>query len=114
MQCPECENRLLEKWVVIEHFKCGYTDFKSTFKTDGKLICPKCGTELKQIGVDYRRVDTGYRCANKHLFSNPILSFVCSECKEKFNLSDAKLKDQYEYELTEEGQLQAKKILANG
>jgi len=108
LQCPQCENRLLSRGEIIEHFACGYIDFQSNFKQENKLICLKCNKELKQIGVDYRRVGVGYSCINRHLFSTPKLVFVCSNCREQFELSEAKLEKQYIYELTERGKHQIK------
>jgi hypothetical protein len=107
MQCPECQNRVLDKGEIIEHFKCGNIGFEASFVRSGKLVCQKCNSELKQLGVDYRRVGVGYRCANKHLFSIPKIVFVCAQCREQFDLNEAKLQTQYSYELTEKGKRQA-------
>ncbi|MCW3983415.1 MAG: hypothetical protein NWE96_05410 [Candidatus Bathyarchaeota archaeon] len=106
LQCPQCESRLLNRGEIIEHFSCGYVDFDTNFKRDDKLVCLKCNKDLKQIGVDYRRVGVGYSCANRHLFSTPRIVFVCSKCKEQFDFSEAKLEKQYIYELTEKGKHQ--------
>ena len=90
----------------MEHFACGYVDFDYNFKRENKLVCSKCNKELKQLGVDYRRVGTGYSCGNKHLFSAPRIFFVCHTCKEQFDLNEAKIEKQYIYELTEKGKRQ--------
>ena len=97
LQCPECQNRVLDKGDIVEHFKCGNVDFIEKFTREGKLICQKCSTELKQLGVDYRKVGIGYRCTNKHLFSIPKIVFVCAQCREQFDLNEAKLQTQYSY-----------------
>jgi len=107
LQCPECESRLLNRGEIIEHFICGCVDFDSNFKHEDKLVCPKCNKELKQVGVDYRRVGVGYSCANRHMFSAPRIVFVCTQCRAQFGLSEAKLEKQYTYELTEKGKRQA-------
>lgn len=107
LQCPECQSRVLDKGGIIEHFKCGNVDFEAAFVRENKLVCQKCNSELKQLGVDYRRVGVGYRCANKHLFSIPKIVFVCVRCHEQFDLNTAKLETQYSYELTEKGKLEA-------
>jgi KaiC/GvpD/RAD55 family RecA-like ATPase len=109
LQCPECESQLLKKGHILEHFSCGNIDFESNYRLNLKLVCPKCSKELNQIGVDYRKIGTGYQCTNKHLFSRPKVVFACVECKEKFGLDEAKLENQYTYELTEKGKSQAQK-----
>lgn len=108
MQCPECQDRLLERGQIIEHFKCGNVDFESEFSHGAKLVCGKCNNELKQIGVDYRKVGVGYHCTNHHIFSTPKIVFICTECKEQFDLNQAKLQTLFSYELTEKGRQQAK------
>ncbi len=107
LQCPECQSRVLNKGEIIEHFKCGNVGFESSFVRGDKLVCQKCNSELKQLGVDYRRVGVGYRCANKHIFSIPKIVFVCSRCKSLFDLNEAKLQTLFSYELTEKGKRQA-------
>ncbi|PVX25871.1 MAG: hypothetical protein CW691_03230, partial [Candidatus Bathyarchaeum sp.] len=108
LQCPECQNRVLEKGDIIEHFKCGNIDFENKFIRGEKLVCGKCNNELKQLGVDYRRAGVGYQCSNKHIFSSPKTVFVCAQCREQFELKDALLQTQFNYELTEAGKRAAK------
>lgn len=107
IQCPECQNRALEKGDILEHFKCGNVGFEVNFQVGNKLVCKKCNTELKQLGVDYRRVGVGYQCINKHVFSIPRISFVCTQCGAQFDAASAKLQTQYSYELTDKGKRQA-------
>jgi archaellum biogenesis ATPase FlaH len=107
LQCPECQSRVLEKGDVLEHFKCGNIDFESNFEREGKLMCQKCNTELKQLGVDYRKIGVGYRCDNKHFFSLPKIVFICAQCREQFTLNEAELQTQYSYELTNAGKRKA-------
>jgi len=107
LQCPECQSRVLDKGEILEHFKCGNVGFESAFTRGDKLVCQKCNSELKQLGVDYRRVGVGYRCANKHIFSIPRIMFVCTQCKTEFDLREAKLQTLFSYELTEKGKRQA-------
>jgi KaiC/GvpD/RAD55 family RecA-like ATPase/DNA-directed RNA polymerase subunit RPC12/RpoP len=107
LQCPECQSRLLDKGDIIEHFCCGNVGFETGFIRGDKLVCQKCNSELKQLGVDYRRVGVGYSCENKHIFSLPKIVFVCTKCREKFDLNEAKLETSFSYELTELGKRQA-------
>ena len=107
IQCPECQNRVLNEGDIIEHFKCGNIDFEAKFHVADKLVCGKCNKELKQVGVDYRKVGAGYRCSNKHLFAIPKMVFVCAQCRSQFGLNETKLQTQFSYELTEKGKREA-------
>ncbi|MCW4029995.1 MAG: hypothetical protein NWE92_10175 [Candidatus Bathyarchaeota archaeon] len=107
LQCPECQSRVHEKGYIIEHFKCGNVDFEGKFTRGDTLFCEKCNKELKQLGVDYRRVGVGYRCSNKHFFSIPKIVFVCAQCREQFDLNEGKLQTQFSYELTDKGKQEA-------
>jgi Zn finger protein HypA/HybF involved in hydrogenase expression len=70
-------------------------------KGEGELICPNCMKRLKQVGVDYKKLESWFRCSNGHLFDNPILSFRCPKCNEDFNIDAANLKKLYWYQITE-------------
>ena len=102
LQCPDCGSVLLDKGEALEHLSCGYVDFRTKFDK-GDSVCPKCKKKLKILGVDYRRVESWYKCLNGHFFGRPILSFACSECGEKFTLDEAALKTLYYYRLTKRG-----------
>ncbi len=70
------------------------------------VICPKCGKEIRQIGVDYRKVGSWYKCSNGHFFGQPSLALKCSECHQEFLMNEAKLETLHQYKLTEKGQRQ--------
>lgn len=104
-QCPECKNVQLTKGEALEHMNCGNIDFR--FKFDNgheELVCQKCGRKISQIGVDYRKVGSLYKCINGHLFSLPNINFRCSECRKIYDLEEAKVKIIYQYKLTDMGQ----------
>ncbi|MEM1581462.1 MAG: response regulator [Candidatus Bathyarchaeia archaeon] len=104
LKCPQCGSSQLTKGEAIEHMNCGGVDFKFNFhRGDGELICPKCGKKLRQLGVDYRRVSSLYKCSNEHFFSLPVLNFECFGCGKTFDFDDACLKTIYRYRLTRKG-----------
>ncbi len=104
LECPECRSLQLIKGDALEHLDCGCIDFRFKFENKEKeLVCPKCTKIMKQIGVDYRRVGSWYKCLNKHFFGQPILAFKCIECNEEFTLDKAILKMLNQYRLTEKG-----------
>ncbi|MGB9915105.1 MAG: hypothetical protein ACPLIG_02725 [Candidatus Bathyarchaeales archaeon] len=103
LKCPDCGGILLEKGETLEHFNCGHVAFRLRFERDGKLVCPKCNKELRQIGVDYRQVGVWYKCADGHVAPNVKLQFICATCNQEFDLDNSKLGVKKKYELTEKG-----------
>jgi len=104
LACPVCNSRELVKGEVIEHHKCHHIDFKSNFVDEkGNFVCPKCGEKLNQIGVDYVKVGTSYRCSNSHMSSSPEHRYICKKCEEEFSEDESKLITLYKYHITREG-----------
>jgi DNA-binding response OmpR family regulator/predicted RNA-binding Zn-ribbon protein involved in translation (DUF1610 family) len=107
LQCQECKSLRLTKGDALEHFTCGCIDFRFKFDKEGKdLICPKCGKQLKQIGVDYRRIESWYECSNGHFFGVPNFVFKCQRCNKEFKVDEAAVGTLHQYRLTERGRQQ--------
>ncbi len=94
LKCLDCGNILLEKGETLEHFNCGHIGFRPNFEREGKLVCPKCHKELRQIGVDYKQIGAWYKCSAGHISPNIQFQFVCSKCSFEFDLDSAKLRIQ--------------------
>lgn len=62
LRCPTCKSTSMRKGVVVEHMSCGHIDVEENFRKKDRLVCPKCGKNLKAIGVDYRKPGTLYKC----------------------------------------------------
>ena len=102
--CPICGSYELSKGEVIEHIKCKNIDFKSNFlDAIGNFTCPKCGEQVKQIGVDYIKVGVNYSCNNGHIFPYPEHVYQCHDCNTEFTEDESKLLDVYKYRILEEG-----------
>jgi predicted RNA-binding Zn-ribbon protein involved in translation (DUF1610 family) len=83
---------------------CGGVDFKFNFEKDGgAFTCPKCSKKVRQMGVDYRKVGTLFKCSNGHLFSLPVFNFKCLGCGKSFEIDEASLKTTFQYRLTRRG-----------
>jgi len=105
LRCPECRSLRIVKADTLEHLTCGCIDFWYKFERgEGELTCPSCGKKLGELGVDYRKVESWFRCSNDHLFKSPIFSFRCHKCDEEFNVETANLEKLYQYQLSEKGQ----------
>lgn len=99
-RCPRCGNPKIVKGEALEHYACSYVDFLSNFQTEkGELKCPKCMKNLCQVGTDYRKAGTWYKCSNNHFFGEAVLSFRCQKCGKYFELGDVFFDYSYEYHL---------------
>ena len=91
--CPKCGSTDIKIEDYIHHFRCGYLGPESDYIVPGsdKLVCPKCGRELRHIGVDYDKPSKVYVCNNcGNVFEKPSYSYLCFNCGEIFKLEDAK------------------------
>jgi transcription elongation factor Elf1 len=101
--CPYCKSFDIQKSSLIEHVKCGYMDVQESFLKGTKLVCPKCGEELKTVDVDYRKA--GVWCTCKvcgKSFDIPVSAHFCRSCHENFTFEDAEIRDVFIYSLNEE------------
>ncbi|MEM3407757.1 MAG: hypothetical protein QXY18_03965 [Nitrososphaerota archaeon] len=97
LKCPICGSNIIKKGVMIEHLKCGYIDFEEKFISRKGLFCPKCGKELKAIGVDYRKLETYYKCIRCDTPISPIDYYDCLNCFNTYKKEDLIIKEIHEY-----------------
>ncbi|WP_309493022.1 hypothetical protein [Candidatus Hecatella orcuttiae] len=98
--CPRCKSYDIEKKILLEHFKCGHIDTEDRYRTEGKLVCPKCKTPLDPAGKDSRKVGIWFVChACKRKFDEPYSPHQCRSCGRQFTIRDAELKECYSYTL---------------
>ncbi len=81
VSCPSCSERDIRRIEIMVHYDCGYMGPAEDFfrDVDGKRsVCPKCGKELKRVGIDYGRPGAGFRCERcGSIFQFPIYGVVC-------------------------------------
>ncbi|MFQ6084817.1 MAG: hypothetical protein ACE5OY_00875 [Candidatus Bathyarchaeia archaeon] len=111
--CPNCKSHNLSKSQLIEHLTDGHVDQEENFRTEnGRFVCPKCGRELKQIGVDYQRLGLLYRCRDcgeifghpdsaKSRWREPVNEWRCMKCHSTFSRMELREEDAYAYTLDE-------------
>lgn len=98
--CPSCRGNHLETGEMIEHYTCGNMDFEPAFYREDRLVCPKCGRELKAIGTDYRRVGKVFKCDNCGRESGiPRIAHVCQNCGTASTWEQIRLRILYEYRI---------------
>ncbi len=101
--CTKCNSHDIFKGNALEHMKCGYIGLEENFNNENRLICPKCKHEINQIGVDYKKSGTWFKCRGcDDFFGEPSVKFYCEECKKLSRLSDIIFKDIYKYEINEQ------------
>ncbi len=96
--CPNCDSTNMVREELIEHVPCGLVAPESDFK-EGK--CPKCGRELKKLGVDYLKQGQKYVCQNcGKNFQEPVEKAMCLRDKHTFTLDEAVEVNLYSYKVT--------------
>jgi DNA-binding response OmpR family regulator/predicted RNA-binding Zn-ribbon protein involved in translation (DUF1610 family) len=108
--CPTCRVKSLEKVDVIEHLSCGNLDRASTYERDKKLVCPKCGKELRTLGVDYRKIGNWFSCLKGHFFGHPWIVYRCNDCELDFPLEEGEYIKLCRYSVNPEKAAEAKKL----
>lgn len=104
--CPHCQATDLDADDLVHHFRCAFTGALSEYKKEeGKLVCPKCDRQLKQIGVDYDKPSVVYTCRRCHeQFQDPDVQTTCYQC-EHTNAPEQQMERQVkEYEVTALGE----------
>lgn len=111
--CAFCQGSRLETGEMIDHYACGYVDFEAKFLKGAKLICPKCGKELKAIGTDYRRVGKVFKCVDcARDFSAPRIVHVCQNCGTTSTWEKARLGILYQYRINDEKKKDIESMIA--
>jgi len=100
--CPNCKSFNLSRNNALEHLPCGHVDFEGEFKKGNQFACPKCGKELRQIGVDYLRLGVLHKCRDcNETFHETLDQLRCMKCMSIFSQAEVKEKDLYAYTLNE-------------
>lgn len=102
-ECPKCGGHNLQVRSLIHHFRCAYVASEDRFQKGERMICPKCNTELKNIGVDYDKPSKIFYCRKQDCrseFQKPLIGVHCINCKMEQAPSELKVEKIYSYELT--------------
>ncbi len=102
--CPSNHSANVSVAEMIHHFRCGYVGTIAEFQQGIRYVCPKCGTELRQVGIDYDKPGQSYICHDtKEKFTEPDVWCQCRNCKKQFEIDDAVRSDIFSYVLNERG-----------
>ncbi|TCK06524.1 hypothetical protein [Phorcysia thermohydrogeniphila] len=103
--CPNCGSGDLTIENLIHHFPCAYVGPEEDFKKGDTFVCPKCGRELKGLGVDFDRPATIYRCNHcRYVTQDPQVKTVCFYCGKESFPEDLILRTVKAYRLTALGE----------
>lgn len=102
-ECCRCRSSEIADVGLLHHYRCAYLGPARDFEASGRrLICPKCGKELRHYGSDYERAGEAVQCAAcGHLGHASAVGFVCMDCTARFDAAGASSRDAFHYELSE-------------
>ena len=107
--CQECHSSNIGIGEILHHFACGYTGPESSFIKGDELICQKCKTKLRHLGIDYDRPTQFYHCRScEAVFPEPENDATCFACGRTSKLAELREYLVYDYLLTEEAYQVAK------
>ncbi|MCE5388363.1 MAG: diguanylate cyclase [Acidithiobacillus sp.] len=87
--CPNCTSIAIGRTAAIHCFTCGFVGPEQDFHTAKGLVCPRCGTHLRHIGVDYDKPLTQFACRDcRHVFVEPDVMANCLYCNAHLSPDD--------------------------
>jgi CheY-like chemotaxis protein len=100
LRCPSCESADIDKVTKIEHLPCGNIDIYERFARGKKLICPKCGKELKDLNADYRKIEMLFECHDCGKVIEPKHVYTCGDCGKNHTENQLNLKKMPKFIIT--------------
>ena len=102
--CPNCRGTGLVSGTALQHLPCLNFDFESRFEhRDGFTFCPKCDRKLLNLGLDYLRPGTFFKCVACGEFTARALRlYTCSSCQKIFETTKEAAIQAYDYKINEE------------
>lgn len=104
-KCPKCGSLEINVKRMIEHFTCGAIKEEEAFKNviKGKIVCPICGEEAKDFGVNFKLIGVTCICELcNSSFEEPIHVLFCRACNYEFTFRNASFMNVYKYYLNKE------------
>lgn len=104
-ECRECRHPDLASHALVHHFRCAFQAPEPEFRKGDRLVCPKCGKELRHFGVDYDKpgaVSVCGRCG--HADAEPAVGFLCMDCGAHSDAGHVSTRDWHRYALTAAGE----------
>ena len=102
--CPLCGSIDFSKQKMIHCFTCANVAAEEEFQRGYQLVCPRCKSTLRHIGVDYDRPLESYQCNDCHgKFIEPEVKASCLNCQAKSSAEDLIARPIYTYAISPKG-----------
>ena len=112
--CPNCDSIDLHIEPFVHCFTCGNVGPVKEFMKHQELVCNRCQTVLKHIGIDYDKPLEDKICEKcQHRFFDPNTRYMCLACEKMGDPEDLKTRKLYALHLTKKGEELAKNRLKN-
>ncbi len=103
--CPHCGSPRLEQARTIQHYPCAHVAPETAFVHGGRYLCPKCGKELRAIGVDYAKPGEVVICGHcGEISPEGQLGCLCIKCGAVFPPLQARQFTVHRYRLSRQGE----------
>ncbi|MDF1646031.1 MAG: hypothetical protein P1U61_03480 [Legionellaceae bacterium] len=110
--CPNCESVDLHVEPFVHCFSCGNIGPVKEFMSHQELVCSRCQTTLKHIGIDYDKPLEDKICEKcQHRFFEPNTLCVCLVCDDVGKPEGLKTRKLNAFQLTQKGREFAKNQL---
>ncbi len=99
--CPKCGSINFSEDTVVHHFSCGHIDVINKYQKGNILVCPKCHETLNQIGIDYEKPTSNFRCRDcEFIFPDGEVQVECEFCQHRCNPAETNEVQIYSYQTT--------------
>ena len=110
--CPNCQSVDLSTEPFVHCFTCGNVGPVNEFMKHQELVCNRCQTTLKHIGIDYDKPLEDKICGRcQHRFFEPHTLFICFSCEQVGEPDSLKTRKLDAFQLTKKGEDFAKNRL---
>lgn len=109
--CPNCHSVNIVTQSFIHCFTCGNIGPMSGFMRHDELVCTRCNTKLRHIGIDYDKPLEDKTCLDcQHWFFEPLVMAVCLYCSKLCDPQELQTRKLYAYQLTSRGEALARNL----
>lgn len=103
--CPNCQSIDITPQQFVHCFACGNIGPISTFLKHDQLICDRCNSKLRHIGIDYDKPLEDKLCNQcGFYFFEPEVMTICMVCLTLTRPNDLHTRKIYEYSLARRGE----------
>lgn len=103
--CPSCQSIDIKEQQFVHCYLCGNIGPVPEFLREERLICTRCNSRLRNVGVDYDKPKQDKMCNDcGHFFSQSELILTCLVCHRSAHAKDLMTRHLTDYMITTRGQ----------